>query len=241
VRGGGPGDVDHPRGNARSISRRHRSSTDVPGKVDIPGHAPGQPSCGRCAADDRSRAQRTGDALVQLADNGLAAGQLPVLRTVKPHVIVTIDVADLADPATGHGAAITGTGAVLSAARARWVACDANITRILLDPDGLPIDVGREQRIVPPHIRKAVEHRDRTCVFAGCEAPRWFCDVHHRIEWIHGGDTSLENSALLCERHHTKVHHGYRVERDDTAPPEHRWRTYRPDGTQILIHQPLRT
>ena len=78
------------------------------------------------------------------------------------------------------------------------------------------------------------------CVFTGCEAPPWFCDVHHVEEWLaDDGETSLENSGLLCERHHTKIHHGYRVERDDTAPPEHRWRTYRPDGTQILLCPPL--
>jgi len=50
-------------------------------------------------------------------------------------------------------------------------------------------------------------------VFTGCGAPTHWCDVHHLIEWINGGVTSLENSALLCERHHTKVHHGFRVER----------------------------
>jgi hypothetical protein len=35
---------------------------------------------------------------VQLADNTLAAGDLPILRTVKPHVVVTIPLADLVDP-----------------------------------------------------------------------------------------------------------------------------------------------
>ncbi|MGY1769854.1 DUF222 domain-containing protein [Blastococcus sp. SYSU D00813] len=194
----------------------------------------------RCAGDTRSRAQRTGDALVQLADNALACGELPVLRTVKPHVIVTLPLSDLLDPGTGPAAAGTGLGATLSAAAARWIACDAGVTRIVLDPDGLPLDVGRTQRTVPAHIRRAVELRDRHCVFAGCEAPAWYCDVHHRLHWALGGTTSLDNSALLCERHHTKVHHGFRVERDDTAPPGHRWRTYRPDGTQILIHPPLR-
>ena len=194
----------------------------------------------RCAGDTRSRAQRTGDALVQLADNALASGELPVLRTVKPHVIATLPLSDLVDPAPGPAAARTGTGATLSAARARWLACDANLTRIVLAPDGLPLDVGRTQRIVPAHIRRAVELRDEHCVFAGCEAPRWYCDVHHIVDWALGGDTSLENSGLLCERHHGKVHHGYRIERDDTAPPGHRWRTYRPDGTEIVIHPPLR-
>src|SRR3712207_497407 len=35
---------------------------------------------GRCAGDDRSRAQQQADALVQLADNALAAGGLPTLQ-----------------------------------------------------------------------------------------------------------------------------------------------------------------
>src|SRR4051812_16076669 len=89
----------------------------------------------------------------------------------------------------------------------------------------------RTQRVVPAHIRRAVERRDGHCVFAGCAAPTHWCDVHHRLEWINGGATGLDNSALLCERHHTKVHHGFRVERT----PDGRWRTYRPDGTPILI------
>ena len=194
----------------------------------------------RCAGDTRDREQRAADALVQLADNALASGQLPVLRTVKPHVIATIGVEDLMTPSTGPGAARAGMGGTLSSAQVRWLACDATVTRIVLDPDGLPLDVGREQRVVPPHIRKAVELRDEHCVFAGCEAPRWFCEVHHIVEWALGGDTSLENSGLLCERHHAKVHSGFRIERDDTAPPGRRWRTYRPDGTEIVIHPPLR-
>jgi hypothetical protein len=150
-------------------------------------------------------------------------------------VLLTIGVEDLAAAPTVPGAAETGFGAVLSAARARWVACDATVTRIVLDPDGLPLDVGREKRVVPPHLRKAVERRDRHCVFAGCDAPTRWCDVHHLVEWINGGATSLENSALLCERHHTKVHHGFRVERDDGAPPGRRWRTYRADGTEVVL------
>src|SRR3712207_8922193 len=58
-------------------------------------------------------------------------------------------------------------------------------------------DVGREERVVPPHIRRAVVERDRHCVFTGCEAPPWFCDVHHLREWLADhGETSLENSGL---------------------------------------------
>ncbi len=184
---------------------------------------------GRCARDERSRSQQQADALVQLCDNALASGTLPILRTVKPHVALTVDVDALTDPGVGPGAADLGFGATISAARARWIACDGAVTRIVMGPDGLPLDVGRTQRVVPPHLRRAVERRDRHCVFAGCGAPTHWCDVHHVIEWINGGETSLENSALLCERHHTKVHHGFRVERQ----PDGRWRTWRPDGTEM--------
>src|SRR4051812_3791974 len=185
----------------------------------------------RPKGDTRTRAQQQADALVQLCDNALASGTLPFLRTVKPQVLLTIGGEDLAGPARGPGVAETGFGATLSAARARWVACDSTIRRVVIDADGLPLDIGREKRVVPPHIRRAVEKRDRHCVFAGCGAPTHWCDVHHLLEWLNGGATSLENSALLCERHHTKVHHGFRVERDLGS----RWHTYRPDGTEILI------
>jgi Domain of unknown function (DUF222)/HNH endonuclease len=196
----------------------------------------------RIAGDGRSHAQRHGDALIQLADLALASGQLPVARTVKPHLIVSIGIDDLVDPATGPGAASTGMGETISAARARWGACDASVTRIVLDPDGQPLDVGRAP--APPQGPAAsvrVVGGGGVLLFAGCEAPHWWCEVHHLIEWAHGGQTSLENSALLCERHHTKVHHGFRVERDDTAtgPPGRRWRTYRPDGTEIILGTPL--
>jgi hypothetical protein len=173
--------------------------------------------------------------MVQLADTQLASGHLPFLRTVKPNVVVTIRATDLFDPATGPAAATTGFGGFLSAARARALACDGSITPVVVDDHGMPLNMGRTRRVVPPHLRKAVELRDETCVFAGCSAPKYWCDVHHLQHWIFGVETSLENSALLCERHHTKVHHGFRVERD----PGGRWRTFRPDGSEIVISPPI--
>jgi putative intracellular protease/amidase len=107
-----------------------------------------------------------------------------------------------------------------------------------MGPDGAPLDLGRESRLADRYLRRAVELRDGGCVFTGCHAPTWWAEVHHLVHWLDGGETSLANSALLCERHHTKVHHGFRVERR----PDGRWRTWRPDGTEILTGpQPLET
>ena len=217
-------------------SRSIRSELDAIGGEKLEAALESIVQANRPKGDMRTRAQQLADALVQLADIALAGGQLPILRTVKPHVVVMLNLEDLVDPATGPGEASTGFGAAISAARARWLACDGTISRVIMGPDGQPMDHGRTKRVVPPRLRRAVETRDRHCVFAGCEAPSYWCDVHHVLHWIYGGETNLDNSALLCERHHTKVHHGFRVERQ----PDGRWRTYRPDDTEILIGVPLR-
>ena len=104
----------------------------------------------------------------------------------------------------------------------------------MLGPDGEPLDLGRTHRLVTPALRRAVEARDRTCVFAGCDAPHHWCEVHHLVHWAQGGQTNLENSGLLCERHHTQVHHDFRIDRDQHG----RWHTYRPDGTEIQVLRP---
>jgi hypothetical protein len=223
-----------------TIAKHPNGSLSIRGELDPVGGEKFQAAiesivqANRPAGDARTRAQQQGDALVQLVDNELASGTLPFLRRVKPHLLVSIDLPDLVDPATGPAGAETGFGATLSAARARWAACDAEITRIVLDPDGRPLDLGRTTRLVPPHLRRAVEKRDKGCVFAGCDAPTFWCDVHHLLEWALGGETSLENSGLLCERHHTQVHHGFRIQRQ----PDGHWHTWRPDGTEIRLPGP---
>ncbi|MGY1737538.1 DUF222 domain-containing protein [Geodermatophilus sp. SYSU D00684] len=232
---------DPTEGRSLTLVKHADGSLSIRGHLDVVGGERLQTAleahvqADRPAGDDRTRAQRLGDALVQVADNVLAAGTLPQLRGHKPQIAVVVDLDDLVDPAGSPDAGRMGFGATISAARARWLACDGAVSRVVFGPDGAPLDLGREQRLMSRHIRKAAELRDGGCVFAGCGAPTWWCDVHHLIHWIDGGDTSLDNSALLCERHHTKVHHGFRVERQPTG----RWRTYRPDGSEITTPAPL--
>ncbi|NEK57882.1 DUF222 domain-containing protein [Geodermatophilus sabuli] len=228
---------DPTEGRALTLSKHADGSLSFRGHLDAVGgerlQAALEPfvQAGRPAGDERTRAQRLGDGLVQLADYALATGGLPVLRSRKPQVAVVVALTDLVDPATGENVGRMGFGATISAARARWLACDGAISRVVFGPDGAPLDLGREQRLVDRYVRRAAELRDGCCVFAGCGAPTHWCDVHHVIHWLDGGETSLENSALLCERHHTQVHHGFRVERQPTGT----WRTYRPDGSEVIV------
>jgi hypothetical protein len=192
----------------------------------------------RPAWDRRTHGERMGDALIELARQALHAGRLPEVRGQRPQLRVSIDVLALC----ADRAAVGVVGGELPFAgpitpeTARRIACDAGLVRLLTGPRGLPLDVGREQRTATAAIRRAVDERDRHCVFAGCTAPPAWCDVHHVWHWVHGGPTSLDNSALLCERHHTACHEGgFTVTPDrDTGA----WHTHRPDGTEIRVRGP---
>src|SRR5438093_749495 len=50
--------------------------------------------------------------------------------------------------------------------------------------------------------------RDKHCQWRGCERPASWCDGHHLVHWVDGGETNLENTVLLCKRHHRMVHEG---------------------------------
>jgi hypothetical protein len=91
---------------------------------------------------------------------------------------------------------------------ARRLACDAALARIVTDPKGLPINLGRRVRIVPGYLRRAVVARDRGCAHPGCDRPPEWCQIHHIVSWLDGGTTDLDNLILLCALHHHHVHDG---------------------------------
>jgi hypothetical protein len=186
----------------------------------------------RPTGDLRSHSERQGDALVALGREALDAGTLPEVRGERPHIRVTVDLQALCAERGAPGFGSLGWAGPITPETARRLACDASVVRMVTGPSGLPLDVGRAQRTVTAAIRRAVELRDGHCVFAGCDAPPEWCDVHHVVHWAHGGPTSCDNGALLCERHHTSCHEGgFTIRR---GPGTSRWHTYRPDGTEVL-------
>lgn len=169
----------------------------------------------RNGADERDPAQRRADALVDLAAYYLDNADLPHVGGSKPHVQVIVPLATLQatrDQLGVERATLVGVGAI-SGEAARRMSCDASIVRIVLDPTGLPLDVGRTTRTIPTAIRTALDTRDGGCRFPGCERKKTFSDGHHIKHWGHGGPTSLENLVLLCRHHHRLVHESrYRID-----------------------------
>jgi hypothetical protein len=113
-------------------------------------------------------------------------------------------------------------GTVLSAEAFRRVSCDGGLvpavvtsqpTNTTSEAEGV-LDVGRQSRAIPSALRRALWLRDAGCRFPGCTNRR-FIHGHHIRHWAHGGETSLQNLALLCSFHHRLVHEGgFRVRRE---------------------------
>ena len=63
-------------------------------------------------------------------------------------------------------------GGLISPAAARRIACCANIQRVLLDPAGAVLEVGRDYRTATPAQFTALTARDGGCAFPGCTRPQ---------------------------------------------------------------------
>lgn len=152
-------------------------------------------------------AQRRADAAGLLAERALSAGfkgAASGARAERYQVVVHTEPATLA--ATGEPGRSELDGVRVCAETARRMACDAAVVQMVHGEGGEILNVGRKTRTVPPHIRRALEERDRGCRYPGCASR--FTEAHHVKHWADGGETSLANTVLLCRRHHRALHEG---------------------------------
>ncbi|WP_159440544.1 HNH endonuclease [Tersicoccus phoenicis] len=68
------------------------------------------------------------------------------------------------------------------------------------------VTTGRQYRI-PAALRRALQVRDGTCRFPGCRRSAAVCDLDHVTAWVEGGESTPENLAHLCRKHHVLKHH----------------------------------
>ncbi len=153
--------------------------------------------------DHRTLTQRRADRLMELASASMD----------RPQLLVHVNVEALTGSGTigdktlnANPLAETEFGTVLTPEGVTRIACDASVCRIVFGPNGQPLDVGRQYRLFPEPLRRAIVARDRHCRFPGCDRPPQWCDVHHIVHWARGGTTCVDNGILLCRFHHTLVH-----------------------------------
>jgi len=177
------------------------------------------------AHDDRSREKRMADAVVDVAMHALDSGLIPQQGSQRTHLNVTTSIETLLGLPGAPGADLEFSPLPISSKTVERLACDASVTRILLNSESVVIDVGRAKRTISGPARKAINARDRGCTWPGCERPASWTSGHHLKHWLHGGSNEPPNLTLLCSRHHYLVHEGHwQIVRGDdgrmlTIPP----------------------
>ncbi|MCV7080493.1 HNH endonuclease signature motif containing protein [Mycolicibacterium insubricum] len=202
---------DHP-GHDPHDHEGHRHRTPAHGEHD--GDRP------PALPDSHAPVPTTLDAFLRLIQNSWDAES-----TARPHgqhttVVVHLD-AD-AKIANLH------LGPLLSDADRQYLTCEATC-EVWFHRDGTLIGAGHRTRTVNRRLRRALEHRDRTCVVPGCGATRGL-HAHHLIHWESGGPTELWNLVLVCPYHHRLHHKGVIT----ITGPADRLKVTDADGEELL-------
>lgn len=179
-------------------------------------------------------AQRRADALCRLVERHQHQALAPCLGGDRPRLVVTLSYDKLLRQARDVGTTgTTGTGQGIAPSALRRLLCDADILPIVLGGPSEVLDVGRQQRLVTPPIRAALNHRDKGCVFPGCDNPPETCHAHHIVPWWNGGATALHNLVLLCPHHHAIIEPSHN-------PTTDRWTLTLRDDSVSEIRPPRR-
>ncbi len=131
------------------------------------------------------------DGAVKVAESFLAGNPVTGTGGERFQVMVHLDQ-DVLGP-DGAWAGTLEDGSRLSAETLRRVACDCGL--VAIGREGEALNIGRRARTIPPAIRRALMLRDRGCAFPGCTHTA-FLHGHHIKHWLHGGETSLDNTLL---------------------------------------------
>jgi hypothetical protein len=137
------------------------------------------------------------DALVDIAERSFGAAPLERRERFRPNLFF--------DPERSPRATWT-NGIAVPDAIAELCTCDGTISPVFVAA-GLPVSVGRSQRIVPERTRRLVLHRDGQCRNPLCGVRRGL-EVHHIVHWVDGGPTDTSNLVTLCRRCHRDHHRG---------------------------------
>jgi hypothetical protein len=153
----------------------------------------------------RSSGQKWADAFAEVARRSRAADIITKHRA-RPTILAITEMSVLWDQLRVNGVCELEDGTQLTARQLRRMACEADIIPMVLDTNGVPMDVGRAYRLATPKQRLALRVLHSTCACEGCDVPFDWCEIHHLRPWDKLGRTNLDNLVPLCEYHHHLVH-----------------------------------
>ena len=176
--------------------------------------------------DTRTLGQRQHDALITIARNALASGELGVHNGLPVTVVLGARVAEF-EAVTGYG--FTAGGSRVPMRDVIRLASHALLCLTVFDDvTGQPLHFGRTRRCANPDQRLVLTYKHRGCTFPGCRVPASGCQAHHaKQDFAQGGRTDIGEMVPACGPHNRYV-------------TEKGWKTViHPDGTVEWIPPPL--
>ncbi len=184
----------------------------------------GEPSDEHASRDLRSHSQRQHDALNALVRSRLGDPKLGTHNGLPVTVIVSTTLQELA---SGTGRAVTAGGTFLPMrdlirmGRHAW-----HYLAVFDQHSERPLYLGRSRRIASPDQRIVLYAKDRGCTHPGCDAPGYWCEVHHVDDWATGGLTDADKLTFACPPDHKLLDKGWRTRklpdgRTQWIPPPH--------------------
>src|SRR5271170_3695277 len=126
------------------------------------------------ADDTRTAGQRNHDALLMLARNALASGELGQHNGLPASIVVTTTLKDLE---AGSGKALTGGGTLLPMSDVIRLGRHAHHYLAVFDK-GEAVALYHTKRLASPGQRIVLYAKDRGCSAPGCDVGGYYCEVH---------------------------------------------------------------
>lgn len=88
--------------------------------------------------------------------------------------------------------------------------CCGDSVELTMTVDGIPLNLGRTQRLYNQRQREALSARDGGCLWPDCHQPPAFAEAHHTRQWGRDhGATDIDDGVLLCRFHHMLLHNNH--------------------------------
>ena len=153
----------------------------------------------------RTFGQIGADAAEELARRSRAADVITKHRA-RPTILALTEMSVLWDQLRVRGWCELDNGTKLTSRQLRRLACEADIIPMVMDANGVCLDMGETVRLATYKQRLALRALHATCAVEGCDVDFDWCEVHHLHPWEKGGLTDLDNLVPLCSYHHHWIH-----------------------------------
>ena len=170
---------------------------------------------------NKSRGTRWADALWAISLDSLAGTDGASIESATPLLTVFMDAEDAA-ATNGEAGVVIESGPRVGPSAVEAILCDGVIEVTGRTTNGIPVNMGRRSRAIPPRLRRFILARDGgVCTAEGCVS-RYRLQPHHIVSWAYGGVTDADNLTTLCWFHHHVVIHSRGFTIDPSTPPQRR-------------------